>query len=136
NYNIYSGGWAKEHSLTSKKKGDERWSWENGPEFLRKLELGSYETGAVLPDEMVEKLQKSRKANAGGFNLRQIVLASFDQAIHTRGEADTKSFFAKTYVDIMGIEPIPNTNMPANFGHLAGGYDAQYYGYLVSEILN
>lgn len=92
----------------------------------------TFQTGSTLPDEIVDKLAKSRKANAGGFNLRQIILGTFDQTIHTRGEADTKALFTQTYKDIMGIEPIPNTNMPANFGHLAGGYDAQYYGYLVS----
>lgn len=86
----------------------------------------------TLTDEIVEKLAKSRKANAGGFNLRQIILGTFDQTIHTRGQADTKALFAQTYRDIMAIEPIPNTNMPSSFGHLAGGYDAQYYGYLVS----
>lgn len=90
------------------------------------------QTNKTLPDEIVDKLAKSRKANAGGFNLRQIILGTFDQTIHTRGEADTKALFTQTYKNIMDIEPIPNTNMPANFGHLAGGYDAQYYGYLVS----
>ncbi|XP_071545618.1 thimet oligopeptidase-like [Panulirus ornatus] len=111
----------------------ENWVWEKEPLTLMS---GHYQTGVKLPDELVVKLAKSRKANAGGFNLRQIILGTFDQTIHTRGQADTKSLFAQTYLDIIGIEPIPNTNMPANFGHLAGGYDAQYYGYLWSEVFS
>ncbi|XP_066989642.1 thimet oligopeptidase-like isoform X2 [Macrobrachium rosenbergii] len=111
----------------------ENWVWEKEPLSLMSAH---YQTGETLPDEIIEKLAKSRKANAGGFNLRQIILSTFDQAIHRTGKADTKSLFAQTYREIMGIEPIPNTNMPANFGHLAGGYDAQYYGYLWSEVFS
>ena len=74
----------------------------------------------------------SRKANAGAFNLRQVILGTFDQRIHTTGKADTTKVFSETYNEILGVETPAGTNMPANFGHMAGGYDAQYYGYLVS----
>ena len=77
----------------------------------------------------------SRKANAGAFNLRQVILGTFDQRIHTTGKADTTKVFSETYKEILGIETPAGTNMPANFGHMAGGYDAQYYGYLVSYFL-
>ena len=70
-------------------------------------------------------------ANAGAFNLRQIILGTFDQRIHTTGQADTTDIFKQTYMDILGLETVPGTNMPANFGHMVG-YDSQYYGYLVS----
>ena len=79
-----------------------------------------------------DKLVASRKANAGAFNLRQVILGTFDQRIHTTNKADTAKVFADTYDEILGIEIPAGTNMPANFGHMAGGYDAQYYGYLVS----
>ncbi len=74
----------------------------------------------------------SRRANAGGFNLRQIVLATFDQSAHTRGQADSSALFADTYEEIVGIRPIPGTNMTASWSHMVG-YDAQYYGYLVRD---
>ena len=76
-------------------------------------------------------ISASRTANAGAFNLRQIILGTFDQRIHTTGQADTMDIFNKTYKEILGIETVPGTNMPANFGHMVG-YDSQYYGYMVS----
>ena len=83
-------------------------------------------------------MMSSRKANAGGFNLRQIILATFDQRAHTRERADTQKLFSDTYASILGIRPIEGTNMTAAWGHMVG-YDAQYYGYLVRphfQILN
>ena len=38
-----------------------------------------------IPKELLDKLIASRIANAGAFNLRQIILGTFDQRIHTTG---------------------------------------------------
>ncbi|XP_076029322.1 thimet oligopeptidase-like isoform X2 [Oratosquilla oratoria] len=132
-YSMFAGTRVERDFLEAPSQMLENWVWEKEPLVLMS---GHYKNGEVLPDELIEKLAKSRKANAGGFNLRQIVLGTFDQKIHTRGKADTKSLFAETYMEVMGIKTIPDTNMPANFGHLAGGYDAQYYGYLWSEVFS
>jgi len=109
----------------------ENWVWEE--ESLR-LMSKHYKDGSSLPKEMLDKLVASRNANAGGFTLRQIFLATFDQRLHSsKDKIDTASLIRDTYKEIVGIDTIPGTNFAAIFGHLVG-YDAQYYGYLWSEV--
>jgi len=109
----------------------ENWVWEE--ESLR-LMSKHYKDGSPLPKQMLDKLVASRNANAGGFNLRQVFLATFDQRLHTAtGKLDTAELIRHTYKEIVGIDTIPGTNFAAIFGHLVG-YDAQYYGYLWSEV--
>lgn len=60
----------------------------------------------------------------------------FDQTIHSQPESDTTTLWHKLKKEVTLVESTPGTNPAASFGHLAGGYDAQYYGYLYSEVFS
>jgi len=95
-----------------------------------------YRTKEKLPDELIHKLIAARNANIGLLTKRQIVFALFDQLLHTRSEAKTAELYEQVSREVTPIPVTPGTNMTASFGHLAGGYDAQYYGYLYSEVIS
>jgi len=109
----------------------ENWVWE--PEPLG-LMSGHYRDGAPIPAELLQTLVRSRQANSGIFNLRQVALATFDQRLFAQERSDTAALFAEVYKSTTGLNTLPDTNFAASFGHMAGGYDANYYGYLWSEV--
>jgi len=108
----------------------ENWVWK---EESLKLMSKHYKDGSELPKDMLDKLIASKKANAGVFNLRQILLATFDQRLHQGQKVNTADLMAQLSNEILGLDVIPGTNFAAHFGHLVG-YDAQYYGYMWSEV--
>lgn len=87
-----------------------------------------------LPQEMILKLNQSRKMFQGYHYARQLVFGMFDMKIHSTNETNPTILFSMIQKDILGLETIPGTSEPASFGHLMGGYDAGYYGYAWSLV--
>ena len=91
-----------------------------------------------LPNELISKLNKSRKMLQGYHYARQLMFAIFDMTIHSNSYLSMgltpSELFTKVQKEILGLDTIEGTSEPASFGHLMGGYDAGYYGYLWSLV--
>ena len=113
----------------------ENWCWKS-----KSLNLmsGHYKDETKkIPEETVSALAKSKNANCGLLTKRQLYFGILDQTMHTvkdKNGIDTEKLCYELQPKIMGIEAMKDTNFVSSFGHLAGGYDAQYYGYMWSEV--
>ena len=114
----------------------ENWVWEK--DILKNKISSHYLTGASLPDDLLDKMLKARKFNSGYLYTRQLFFARIDMAYHQLKLGETSIDVSKMYhdlfKDISTLDPMRDTFPEAGFGHLMGGYDAGYYGYLWSEI--
>ena len=98
-----------------------------------------WQTGEVIPDALLAKLQAGRGFQAGLQTLRQIEFALFDLRLH-RDTADGVSILdrlAATRAEVSVFPPPAWNRMPNSFGHIfAGGYAAGYYSYKWAEVLS
>ncbi len=109
----------------------ENWVWD--AKMLKRLSK-HYKTGRPMPKILIEKIINARLFGEAWSVRGQLVLASLDLIIHTKGAKDPVALYAKLDKKLMGITPPARQLWIAGFGHIAGGYDAGYYGYLWSKV--
>ena len=99
-----------------------------------------YQTGDLLPAELLQKIIDASNFNVANLCLRQLSFGYLDMAWHTRNtifEGDVKEYEKQAWAKTQLLPSMPETCMSAQFGHLfSGGYAAGYYGYKWAEVLD
>ena len=108
------------------------------PEFLKTF-AKHYQTGEVLSDEKIKKINESKNFMEGYQTLRQLGFGLLDMAYHTQPETvqDIKTFETKQ-TEKCSLYPVnAETAISPSFSHIfQGGYSAGYYSYKWAEVLD
>ena len=108
-------------------------------EFLRTFAF-HYQTGEPLPDELIDRIVKSRNFMAATACLRQVSFGLLDMAYYTQRDeftGDILSFEKQAWKKAILGPQLPDTCMTVQFSHImAGGYAAGYYSYKWAEVLD
>lgn len=99
-----------------------------------------YQTGELIPDELVQRIVDSRNFNAAYACLRQVSFGLLDMAWYTRTtpfEGDVMVYEKQAWTRAQVLPPVEGTCMSTQFSHIfAGGYSAGYYSYKWAEVLD
>lgn len=107
-------------------------------EFLHTFAF-HYKTGEPMPDDLIDKVVKSRTFNAATACLRQVSFGLLDMAYYTLEKPFTENiieFEKEAWKKAIIDKQLPDTCMTTQFSHImAGGYAAGYYSYKWAEVL-
>ena len=115
-------------------------NWATEPEVLKTYAV-HYQTGAIIPNHIVKRLQKSAKFNQGFITTELLAASLSDMDIHTRTSSDpidVNAFEREVLNEKRGLieEIAPRYRYPY-FSHIFdGGYSAGYYSYTWAEVLD
>ena len=112
--------------------------WATEPEVL-KMYAKHYQTGEVIPDELIEKILRQKTFNQGFITTELMAAAILDMNLHNL--TDMQGFdvekFEKEALDSLGLIPeIAPRYRTTYFNHIIGGYAAGYYSYLWANVLD
>jgi thimet oligopeptidase len=110
-------------------------NWVFSPQVLTLISGHYQDPTKKLPTPILQKIVQARDFNLGYFYTRQLVFGLFDMICHTAEKIpDVTQLYHQLHQELVGIPAIEGGHFPATFGHLMGGYDAGYYGYLWSDV--
>lgn len=114
-------------------------NWASEPEVL-KLYARHYLTGEVIPQQLIEKLQKSSYFNQGFETVEYLAAAVLDMGYHNLSEGSVINVgeFEQTTLGKLGLIPeITSRYRSTYFNHIfSGGYSSGYYSYIWAAILD
>jgi peptidyl-dipeptidase Dcp len=117
---------------------NEHWMFE--PRVLANY-AKHYQTGAPMPQALVDKVRKSKTFNQGYKTTEYLAAALLDMAWHTLPAdaplQDAKSFEQEALQKYqIAVSEVPPRYRTPYFSHIwGGGYAAGYYAYLWSEVI-
>jgi len=115
--------------------------WMLWPEVLTNY-ARHYRTGEAMPQELVDRIRESATFNEGFGTSEYLAAALLDQAWHRIGADDTVTDVAGFEAAALAAVGLDNPAVPTRyastyFAHtFSGGYDAGYYSYIWSEVLD
>ncbi len=116
---------------------NENWAFQ--PELLAQY-AKHYQTGEVIPQELVDKIINSSKFNQGFATTELCAASILDMKWHELSSVegiDIDEFEAKVCKEMGLIDEIIPRYRTSYFNHIfGGGYSAGYYGYLWAEVID
>ncbi len=117
---------------------NEHWAFE--PEVLA-VYAKHYETGEVIPMELVEKIVKSAQYGQGFATVEYLAASLSDMDLHVLTEVPANLNVMEFEAERLAARGIPSQILPryrmTNFSHtMGGGYTAGYYSYMWAEVLD
>ncbi len=116
--------------------------WADWPEVLKSYAV-HHRTGEPIPQALLDKVIAAQKFNQGFATTEYLAAALLDQRWHQLAadavpDADGVLAFEANALKAEGVDfaPVPPRYRTPYFSHIMGGYQAGYYAYIWSEVLD